>query len=947
MADMAVSGVASGIDWDSIVEKLIENASKPALVQQEKRDTLELKKSLFEEFLVSLQAVQSALSPLKLASTFKAKMVEIERLDSNASYKGVLTAVVNSDAEINVHNIIVERLAKAQITRSDQKTVAQALSSMGVSDSYFYINAGGKKIRIDVSSSDTNLEDVASRINTQLKTQSPAIGVTASVVDGRLILKSDQTGLGTTTQDVTVTRTAGSKDSLGYTISDGAAVVISDGNGNTWTQGVDFDIVNGSQIRWRQNDSLVPPPGATYQDTYTAFAGDTYKVTATRSDSGYVDSDVLPFTTVPGYSVTITSQGGAITYTQGVDYKVGADGSIRWNSDDFVAIRPDAGEEYEVTYVAAGGEQITMDITRNNRDTISSVNFSDYTAGSGVVTDGTTTWKEGIDFDVVQSSLGEVVVRWYEGGAETSPVAGGSYTFSYKDSTTGTTLTAAGVRDTKDVADIPNGGEILVANGTHQISYSFDGTTQTIWTHADFTPTAGSGGKTLEINWNTPTGTPTAHAKATPALNSTYTVSVTSNTNTFTLTDDGNGFLSAMGLDKTDEDHYTAAVDAVLVVDGERVTRSSNQIGESYGNELIKGMTLQLKGVGEVYLDVSQDAETAVTAIQSFLTAYNETLSWIDTRMTEKELDETKKATVDSDDFRLKWGLLNGNSLLRSSKDSMRRITSNIYASPFTTRTARNAVYGTMAQNGFSGSSIMTVTVGARTASITVEPGDTLQSIAAKINSPQINGQNNPLFYDAEGREYPIPFAKAEVVDNRLVISAGTEREVTLGGSSTLLNTLGIGYEYSALSQVGIKYASTGQMSDQSKSGALDFDTSVFMAALEDNSEDVAMLMTNFAETMQTWLDDMIKSSQKEVTTGVTTAQGAVVREMNAIDTEIASIDEYLEKFTERLLAKQTALQTQFAAAETNLAKLMQQASWLASVTSQLSANTASNSSSS
>jgi flagellar capping protein FliD len=310
--------------------------------------------------------------------------------------------------------------------------------------------------------------------------------------------------------------------------------------------------------------------------------------------------------------------------------------------------------------------------------------------------------------------------------------------------------------------------------------------------------------------------------------------------------------------------------------------------------------------------------------------------------MTEKELDETAKATVDSDDFRMKWGLLRGNSLLRSTKNSMRQLTSQVYATSFAERVSRNAVYGAMSQNGIVNAGIFTITVAGRTASVSVDPGDTLSTIAAKINSSQINGQNNPLFFDANGEAYSVPLAKAVVENNKLVIRAGNNGNVSLGGSAAVLSSLGLNYEYSTLSQIGIKLVSTGDMSDQGKSGELDFDTSAFMTALENNADDVSMLVTNFATQMQTFVDNMIKSSQKEIASGVTSAQGSVIREMNAIDTEIASIDKYLEKFEARLEAKQASLQAQFAAAEVSLSKLMQQATWLESVTAQLQSSSTS-----
>ncbi|MDR1874309.1 MAG: flagellar filament capping protein FliD, partial [Synergistaceae bacterium] len=872
---MSITGVVSGIDWDSMVSEMIESASQPAYIALEKRDTLELKKTLWEELQVALQNLQSTLSPLKLASTFRAKEIEIERIDSNTSYKGVLSATVNADAEINLYDLQVLQLAKTQVNRSNQLsgTLGNIFGSGGSSS--FYVNAGGQKVRIEVSSTDT-LESLAERINTQLKTQASPVAVTASVVDNRLILKSDYTGLDKTTQTATVTRSVNAADTLDFTVDmgNGGVLTIKGSDGTTYKMGEDFDIVNGNQIRWRRYDTLTPSPGTVYQDTYTAYAGDAWAMTAQRSTDGDVDEGVLPFTPL-STDITITSNGGAVSYTYGDDFEVGVDGSIHWLG----IRRPAAGADYEVVYGAAGGETFTFDITRSNQDLLTGTDYADFSGGTTVIRQSGRTWREGTDFNIVQGSNGEAVVQWNTGGGGDAPEPGTAYDLTLQKSD-GTTVAISGVsRTTQDAVSLPGGSRFISEpHGTHSVTYNG----QPVGTaFVDFTPSldvaspdASTPGTALLINWATPTAELSTHTKV-PTYDTEYTVEYTCNTATFYLSDDGSGALAALGLDLMDEDHYTAAQDAILLLDGETVTRSSNTIGESYGNELITGMTLQLKGVGQVSLDVSQNAESAVTALQDFLTAYNDILDWINVRMTEEELDETTAATVDSDDFRMKWGLLRGNSLLRTTKDSMRRLTSQMFASSFTERISRNAIYGTMSQNGISSEGIFTVTAGGRTASVAVTPEDTLATIAAKINSPTINGLNNPLFYDADGAAYDIPYAKAAVEGNKLVISAGTDNAVSLGGSTAVLSSLGLNYEYASLSQIGIKLASTGEMSTEGQSGELTFDTSVFMAALEANADDVAMLVTNFATQMQTFVDNMIKSSQKEVAAGVTTAQGA------------------------------------------------------------------------
>ncbi|MDR2179286.1 MAG: flagellar filament capping protein FliD [Synergistaceae bacterium] len=942
---MSITGIVSGIDWDSMVTELIENAQKPALIQLEKRDKLELKKTLWEEIQVGLSSLQSALSSLKLASTFTAKDVEIERLDRNTSYKGVLTATVNADAEINVHDLEVVQLATKQVSRSDKFTTA------GV-NSYFYVSAGGSKVRIDVAATDTP-EALAEKVNTQLKTQVPPVSVTAAVVDGKLILSSDSTGLGQTTYTAEITRSVNAYDTVFFSSNpsntdsnvepptftidmelggiNSGTITLKGSDGTIYEVGKDFDVINGNQIRWRRYDPLTPPPGAVYQDTYTAYVGDTYVVTAQRSPDGDTDAGVFPFSAISS-NIAITSDGGTVSYTQGTDFQVGVDGSIHWLGIK----RPADGADYEVTYVAAGGETFTFDITRSNQDVLSGgVTYADLTEGSVTIQQSGRLWREGFDFGIVQNSNGDPVVQWYPGGGGDSPEPGSAYNLVLQKSD-GTQISVAGTRSTGDEVSLPNNGKLTtLPQGTHSVTYNGQS-----FSVGEFNPTLDVSGTKLLVDWATPSASLAAHTKV-PAYDGTYTVTYTYNANTFYLSDDGSGTLTALGLDNMDEDHYTTAKDAVLIVDGETVTRSSNTIGEGYGNELIKGMTLQLKGVGQVSLDVSQNAEAAVTALDNFVTAYNEVLDWINVRITEEAVDEATAATLESDDYRLKWGLLRGNSLLRGMKNSLRLLTSRIYSAAFAQRTSRSAIYGTMSQNGIVNAGAFTVTAGGRTATIPVTPEDTLDTIAAKINSSQIDGLNNPLYYDAAGEAYSAPLAKAAVENGKLTIS-GSNGDATLGGSTAILSALGLNYKYTALSQIGIKLASTGEMSDQGKSGELDFDSGAFMAALEDSPGDVSALVTNFAGQMQTYLDNMIKSSTKEVAAGVTTAQGAVAREMNAIDAEIASIDSYLDKFEERLLAKQESLQAQFAAAEVSLSAMMQQAAWLESVTAQLQSTSAS-----
>src|SRR5690606_31840758 len=74
-----------------------------------------------------------------------------------------------------------------------------------------------------------------------------------------------------------------------------------------------------------------------------------------------------------------------------------------------------------------------------------------------------------------------------------------------------------------------------------------------------------------------------------------------------------------------------AAQDAVFTVEGRlTITRSSNTV-----DDLIEGVTLQLKGVGETTLEIRRDVDAVVDAVRRFVEQYNSTMSFIQDRMGE------------------------------------------------------------------------------------------------------------------------------------------------------------------------------------------------------------------------------------------------------------------------------------------------------------------------
>lgn len=65
-------------------------------------------------------------------------------------------------------------------------------------------------------------------------------------------------------------------------------------------------------------------------------------------------------------------------------------------------------------------------------------------------------------------------------------------------------------------------------------------------------------------------------------------------------------------------------------MEGLTITRSSNTV-----DDLIEGVTLQLKGVGETTLEIRRDVDAVVDAVRRFVEQYNSTMSFIQDRMGE------------------------------------------------------------------------------------------------------------------------------------------------------------------------------------------------------------------------------------------------------------------------------------------------------------------------
>jgi len=114
------------------------------------------------------------------------------------------------------------------------------------------------------------------------------------------------------------------------------------------------------------------------------------------------------------------------------------------------------------------------------------------------------------------------------------------------------------------------------------------------------------------------------------------------------------------------------------------ITRQSNQV-----SDLFAGVTLNIKSTGTSTLSITYDTSQAITNIQNFVTVYNDTITYIRTKLTEEREegitfltdDEKAKMTnfeIEQYNDKLKVGLLRNDSTLQEIENQLRSIVSSV-----------------------------------------------------------------------------------------------------------------------------------------------------------------------------------------------------------------------------------------------------------------------------
>ncbi len=188
-SNLSLTGLGTGIDWQSIVSELSTAAEEELVPDQQEVSAYNSQISAWGTIASELGSLQSSSNTLSGATAFDQYTTNVTS-NTSTSASSLLTATASSSASTGTYTVAVNSIAQAEQLASNE--YASETSALGISGE-FLVNDQ----LVSVSSSDS-LENLQSKIS-DLDSGSNPSGVTASIVGSssggyQLVLTSDTTG---------------------------------------------------------------------------------------------------------------------------------------------------------------------------------------------------------------------------------------------------------------------------------------------------------------------------------------------------------------------------------------------------------------------------------------------------------------------------------------------------------------------------------------------------------------------------------------------------------------------------------------------------------------------------------------------------------------------------------------------------------------------------------
>lgn len=189
-ATYSISGLASGLDWRSMISQLVELERRPITLLEEKQTTLGEKKSAWNQVNSLLRSLKTAADALNSPDDFNLFTPKATINSTTLNVSDLLSYAVGSNATEGSYNITVNNLAAAQ--KLSSKSFGSTSEALGISGELIINN------RVLSIAATDSLSTIQNKINALNSGENPA-GVTASIIaistgEYRLSLTSRATG---------------------------------------------------------------------------------------------------------------------------------------------------------------------------------------------------------------------------------------------------------------------------------------------------------------------------------------------------------------------------------------------------------------------------------------------------------------------------------------------------------------------------------------------------------------------------------------------------------------------------------------------------------------------------------------------------------------------------------------------------------------------------------
>lgn len=168
-----ISGLASGIDTQALIEQLMAIERRPALLLENQKSELQSKLGSYRDVNTRLSNLESRLNSLTSLASFQTRV-------ATSSSSEIATVTAERDAALASYDLEVQQLARIHRIASDE------FGDTGVD-----LNISGMVRVNDVDieiTGDMSLSAIRDAIN------EAGAGVKASIIGGRLVLESEETG---------------------------------------------------------------------------------------------------------------------------------------------------------------------------------------------------------------------------------------------------------------------------------------------------------------------------------------------------------------------------------------------------------------------------------------------------------------------------------------------------------------------------------------------------------------------------------------------------------------------------------------------------------------------------------------------------------------------------------------------------------------------------------